>query len=85
MLVVSRKYAFELADVPAESDYLKVVYPFSEAELPLDPKGRTFSHIFGTKTRALEMFLLKSKLMGPSWIKINNPTSSGANVLIFNF
>jgi DNA polymerase alpha subunit A len=26
---VSKKYAFELTDVPRESDYLEVLYPFS--------------------------------------------------------
>ena len=26
---VSKKYAFELHDVPRESDYLEVLYPFS--------------------------------------------------------
>lgn len=67
--------------MPTESEYLKVVYPYSEPELPLDPNGSTFSHIFGTKTRALELFLLKRNLMGPSWIKIINPTPSGANVI----
>jgi DNA polymerase alpha subunit A len=78
--VVSRKYAFELDDIPAESDYLKVVYPFSEPELPLDCRGATFSHVFGAKTRALELFLLKRKLMGPTWIKIVNPTLSNDKV-----
>lgn len=27
--VVSRKYAFEIDDVPEEAEYLKVVYPYS--------------------------------------------------------
>lgn len=80
---VSRKYAFELANIPAESDYLKVVYPFSEPEIPADSKGKTFSKIFGTKTSALELFLLKRKLMGPSWIKINNLSPNPKNVRLF--
>lgn len=70
--LVTRKYAFELDNVPAESEYLKVVYPYSEPELPLECKGKSYSHIFGAKTRALEMFLLKRKFMGPSWIKITD-------------
>ena len=78
---VSRKYAFELPDIPAESDYLKVLYSFSDPELPSEATGKTFSKIFGTKTSALELFLLKRKLMGPSWIKINQPAVSGKNVM----
>lgn len=82
---VSRKYAFELPDIPAESDYLKVVYPFSEPEIPAESKGKTFSKIFGTKTSALELFLLKRKLMGPSWIKIKSLSSNPKNVNSFRF
>nr|KAJ3417157.1 DNA polymerase alpha catalytic subunit [Polyrhizophydium stewartii] len=77
---VTRKYAFELPNIPSESDYLKVVYPFSQPELPADLKGRTFSHVFGTKTRALELLILKRKLMGPCWLKIENAQISSAVV-----
>ncbi|KAJ3189315.1 DNA-directed DNA polymerase alpha catalytic subunit pol1 [Gaertneriomyces sp. JEL0708] len=71
---VTRNYAFELPDVPAESEYLKVVYPFSEPALPNTLSGKTFSHVFGTQTSALELFILKRKLMGPCWIEIKNAT-----------
>lgn len=33
--------------------------------------GRTFSHVFGASTTALEHFLLKRDLMGPSWLRLN--------------
>lgn len=79
---VSRKYAFELDGIPAESDYLKVVYAFSEPEIDPKTEGATFSKIFGCKGGALELFLLKRKLMGPCWIKIAAPTPSPKNVLI---
>ncbi|KAK5665249.1 DNA-directed DNA polymerase alpha catalytic subunit pol1 [Batrachochytrium dendrobatidis] len=69
---VSRKYAFELPNIPSESDYLKVLYPFSEPELPSDISGKTFSRVFGTRTRAMELLILKRKLMGPCWISIKN-------------
>ncbi|KAH6570971.1 hypothetical protein BASA60_007400 [Batrachochytrium salamandrivorans] len=69
---VTRKYAFEMPNIPSESEYLKVVYPFSEPELPLNTSGNTFSCIFGTRTRALELLILKRKLMGPCWISIKN-------------
>jgi DNA polymerase alpha subunit A len=32
---VSKKYAFELTDVPRECDYLEVLYPFSSLLLSL--------------------------------------------------
>ena len=47
---VSRKYAFELPNIPAESDYLKVLYSFSDPEIPSETTGKTFSKIFGAKT-----------------------------------
>lgn len=77
---VSRQYAFELAGIPAESEYLKVLYPFSDPEIPSSSKGKTFSHIFGTKTSALELFLLKRKLMGPSWVKVTGVEKNPKNV-----
>lgn len=75
---VTRKYAFELPDVPAESEYLKMVYPFnSSPQLPLGLSGQTFSQIFGTNTSALEMLLVKRKIMGPCWLKINPSSING--------
>ncbi|KAJ3293855.1 DNA-directed DNA polymerase alpha catalytic subunit pol1, partial [Borealophlyctis nickersoniae] len=76
----SRKYAFEVPGVPAESDYLKVVYPFSQPPIPGDQSGKSFSHIFGTNTSALELFILKRKLMGPCWIRIEDAKISDKNI-----
>ena len=68
---VVRKYAFELSDVPAEAEYLKMVYPFHGGpQLPSALQGSTFSHVFGTNTSALEQLLIKRKIMGPCWIKV---------------
>lgn len=75
---VTRKYAFELPQVPAESEYLKMVYPFNSCpQLPLGLSGRTFSQVFGTNTSALEMLLVKRKIMGPCWLKINPSSING--------
>ena len=78
---VTRKYAFELANIPAESQYLKVVYPFSEPEISDKVTGKTFSHVFGTNTKALELFIMKRRLMGPCWVKIQNPLLSATSVV----
>lgn len=40
--------------------------------LPHDLSGKTFTHIFGTQTSAREFFILKSKLKGPSWLKLKH-------------
>ncbi|TPX37489.1 DNA-directed DNA polymerase [Synchytrium microbalum] len=69
---VKRKYAFEIPGVPEESDYMKVLMDFKQPALPGDRSGRTFSHIFGTNTSASELFILKRKLKGPSWIIIKD-------------
>ncbi|KAI8855204.1 hypothetical protein BC829DRAFT_378345 [Chytridium lagenaria] len=77
---VSRKYAFELTDVPPESDYLKLAYSYKEPAMPSDLSGETFSRVFGANTSALENFLVKRKLMGPCWIEIEDPTLSAASI-----
>ncbi|CAJ0911811.1 12846_t:CDS:2, partial [Entrophospora sp. SA101] len=69
---VSRKYAFELPGIPSDSDYLKVKYSFGDQTLPNNLSGATFSHVFGTNTSALELFLIKRKIKGPCWLEIRN-------------
>ncbi len=71
---VLRNYAFELPDVPKESRYLKVRYGFDEPKLPMDTSGKTFSHVFGTNTSAFEIFVLKRRIMGPCWLKLEDVT-----------
>ncbi|KAJ2468610.1 DNA-directed DNA polymerase alpha catalytic subunit pol1 [Coemansia sp. RSA 2322] len=67
---VERKYAFEIAGVPASAEYLKVVYAFSQPVLPADISGSTFERAFGTTYSALELLLLKRRMMGPCWLEI---------------
>ncbi len=67
----SRKYAFELPDIPKDADYLKLMYPYSKPALPIDLKGDTFSHVFGTNTALFEQFVLWKQIMGPCWLKID--------------
>ncbi|PWN36069.1 uncharacterized protein FA14DRAFT_160961 [Meira miltonrushii] len=69
---VPRKYAFEIPDVPAEGNYLKVKYGFDEPQLPLDLKGRTFSRVFGANTSAFELFVVKRRIMGPCWLDVES-------------
>lgn len=68
----SRKYAFELADIPKEADYLKLMYPYEKPALPVGMKGDTFSHVFGTTTALFEQFVLWKNIMGPCWLKIDS-------------
>ncbi|KAG0267938.1 DNA-directed DNA polymerase alpha catalytic subunit pol1 [Linnemannia exigua] len=77
---VERKYAFELPGIPSSADYLKVVYKYSLPSLPADLKGETFSHVFGANTSALEHFVIKRNLMGPSWLEITQTRSSNSKV-----
>ncbi|KEQ91426.1 hypothetical protein AUEXF2481DRAFT_8497 [Aureobasidium subglaciale EXF-2481] len=67
----SRKYAFELPDIPKEADYLKLLYPYDKQPLPTDLQGETFSHVFGTNTALFEQFVLWKNIMGPCWLKID--------------
>ncbi|KAJ1850758.1 DNA-directed DNA polymerase alpha catalytic subunit pol1, partial [Coemansia sp. RSA 2703] len=68
---VERRYAFEEPDVPAHTTYLKVVYGFSQPALPRDLSGRTFARTFGTSYSALELLLLKRRMMGPGWLRLH--------------
>ncbi|GJJ73079.1 DNA polymerase alpha subunit A [Entomortierella parvispora] len=77
---VTRKYAFELPGIPASAEYLKVAYSYSKPSLPADLTGETFSHVFGTNTSALEHFIIKRNLMGPSWLEISNAQLNSAKV-----
>uniref|UniRef100_A0A8C9ZLN0 DNA polymerase n=1 Tax=Sander lucioperca TaxID=283035 RepID=A0A8C9ZLN0_SANLU len=70
---VEKSYAFEIPDVPTQSEYLEVRYSAEFPALPSDLKGATFSHIFGTNTSSLEHFLLSRKIKGPCWLDIKTP------------
>ncbi|KAI1331307.1 hypothetical protein F5Y16DRAFT_361147 [Xylariaceae sp. FL0255] len=69
----TRKYAFELSEIPREADYLKLLYPYTNKQIDLEStKGETFSHIFGTNTALFEQFVLWKNIMGPCWLKIKD-------------
>ena len=67
----TRKYAFELPDIPKEADYLKLMYPYDKPVLPIGMEGETFSHVFGTNTALFEQFVLWKSIMGPCWLTID--------------
>ena len=82
--VVERKYAFDDPEVPREkTSYMKVVY---DAKYPAPGEhicshGREFiAKILNGKASTLETFLLKRNLMGPCWLRIQNPIPSERNV-----
>ena len=75
----SRKYAFELAGVPREAKYLKLLYPYDKPALGSDLKGETFSQVFGTNTSLFEQFVLWKNIMGPCWLKIDAADFSAVN------
>ncbi|KAL5492315.1 POL1 [Sanghuangporus weigelae] len=74
---VKRSYAFGESDVPTrEHQWMKIVYPFSarvEPQLPDNVTSPSIARIFGTKTSAFELLVLKRKIMGPCWLEIKNP------------
>lgn len=69
----TRKYAFELADIPKEAEYMKLLYGYDKMPLSADLTGETFSHVFGTNTSLFEQFVLWKNIMGPCWLKIDAP------------
>ena len=82
--VVEREYAFDDPEVPREkTSYMKVVYdakyPSPEENICSDG-GKYIAKILNGKASTLETFLLKRKLMGPCWLRINDPSPSQRNV-----
>ncbi|KAG9017950.1 DNA-directed DNA polymerase alpha catalytic subunit pol1 [Tulasnella sp. 427] len=79
---VKRKYVFDDVEegMDPEQDYLKVVYSFAEPLIPENASSPNIERIFGTKTSAFELFVLKRKIMGPCWLKIKNPKISTKGV-----
>ncbi|KAG9143970.1 hypothetical protein Leryth_024776 [Lithospermum erythrorhizon] len=80
MVPVKRSYAFDRSDVPLGENYvLKINYPFKDPPLPADLKGENFCALLGTHCSkilfsALELFLIKRKIKGPSWLLISKPS-----------
>ncbi|OQS00816.1 DNA polymerase alpha catalytic subunit [Thraustotheca clavata] len=74
--LVERNYAFELPDMPrGKNIYLKVKYParYGVPNSDICNKGSsTFSRICGSTIRPLETFLIRRKLLGPGWLRIQN-------------
>jgi DNA polymerase alpha subunit A len=53
--------------------YIIASYSFHlEPLFPLEGiEKKSFSHVFGVQTSALELFLLKRHIMGPCWLEIS--------------
>ncbi|PIG87037.1 DNA polymerase alpha catalytic subunit, partial [Aspergillus arachidicola] len=75
----TRKYAFEMPGVPKETEYLKLLYPYDKPALPMETKGETFSHVFGTNTSLFEQFVLWKNIMGPCWLRFEGADFSAVN------
>ena len=82
--VVEREYAFDDPEVPrAKTSYMKVVYDskYPSPDEDICFKGREHvAKILNGKASTLETFLLKRKLMGPCWLRIEKPKPSERNV-----
>ena len=79
---VQREYAFNDASIPRhKTDYLKVVY---DAKYPVPAQeicengGKHYAKILGAGASLIENFIIKRKLMGPCWVRINAPTKTQA-------
>lgn len=75
----TKRYAFELPDIPREADYLELLYGYDKMPLAQDLTGETFSHVFGTNTSLFEQFVLGKRIMGPCWLKIENSDFNSIN------
>ncbi|KAI3654051.1 hypothetical protein MP228_000770 [Amoeboaphelidium protococcarum] len=80
MNTVSKKYAFEVPEIPAEGEWVEVSYGYNYPPLSREMSGKTFSHVFGGSTSALENLILRCKMMGPCWLEISNAQHSPLNI-----
>lgn len=69
---VHRKYCFETPLEHGEHKILKIKYPATMPALPSNLTGNSFEAIFGTQQSMLELFILKQKIKGPSWLTLKN-------------
>lgn len=53
--------------------FLLCLFQAEMPQLPQDLEGETFSHVFGTNTSSLELFLMNRKIKGPCWLEVKNP------------
>ncbi|KAJ6252450.1 DNA polymerase alpha catalytic subunit [Anaeramoeba flamelloides] len=58
---------------------LKVVYDPKYRRIDSKLNGTTFQQIIGSPTSMLELFVIKKRLIGPSWLKISNFQISNRN------
>ncbi|KAL9263704.1 DNA polymerase alpha catalytic subunit-like protein [Drosera capensis] len=80
MAPVKRNYAFDRTDIPVGENYvLKINYPFKDPPIPSDLKGNTFRAVLGTHSSALELFLIKREIKGPSWLSVSKFSSCPSN------
>ncbi|KAI7889423.1 uncharacterized protein EV154DRAFT_423945 [Mucor mucedo] len=70
--VCTRKYAFELTDVPKETQYIKLTYSYRDNGFSASTSGVTFSRMFGTEIKPLKQFIIQNDIMGPCWLHIRN-------------
>ncbi|WVZ14207.1 hypothetical protein V8G54_011773 [Vigna mungo] len=80
MAPVKRKYAFDRFEVPTGENYVvKINYSFKGPVLPADLKGESFCALLGTSCSALELFLIKRKIKGPSWLQVSKFATSSSS------
>ncbi|ESW28786.1 hypothetical protein PHAVU_002G017900 [Phaseolus vulgaris] len=80
MAPVKRKYAFDRFEIPAGENYVvKINYSFKDPVLPADLKGESFCALLGTSCSALELFLIKRKIKGPSWLQVSKFATSSSS------
>ncbi|KAK5584646.1 hypothetical protein RB653_006261 [Dictyostelium firmibasis] len=52
----------------------KLSYPSNQAIFPNDIKGSTFKCAYGITSSPVELFLVKRKIMGPTWLTVSGVT-----------
>jgi len=82
---VKRGYCFGDGSVPRDdaTEYLKVKYLSKFRPPPrglCDRGGRVIEKILGAGATPLELFLVKRKLMGPCWIRVDKPKAHSPKV-----
>lgn len=52
-----------------------------EPALPVGLTSENIAHVFGAQTSAFELFIMKRKIMGPCWLRVEKPEKVSSDIV----
>jgi DNA polymerase alpha subunit A len=73
-IVTDKHYCFELDIARGKVEAIKVSYSFAKPPLDVDFEGTYYNGIVGKTYKPQELFVIENRIMGPSWLEIEDFT-----------